>query len=551
MGRIINPATGKPFVQVNPTTQIVKLRKQIMRALSNSYDAAQTTSQNELHWAAADELSPNSANKLAVRKKLRSRSRYEIANSGYLKGILLSICNDFVGSGPTLQITDETFTETEIASIERMWKKRSKKMKLRRKLWRLEMAKRGDGEAFSFAFTNRKMIHGTKIDQKVVECDQVTHHEVTFPRKKNQPPEIDGIRFSKVSGEPISYHLMNDHPGESFTISMQPTEGTWVRAENVIHWFRQDRGWLRGVPETTATLPLWSLLRRYTLAVVQNAEITADFTVLLKSLQAPNINSFVLDGDGEPTETDADDWFDSFPVDRGLMTVLPDKYDVTQLDPAQPVSIYDSFVNALVQEASRPLLTPSNYALNNSGQYNMASGNLDRQTYIQSINAERFDCDDEVLTKDLDLWWFEAIRTPGYFGDQDAAIKRKVSSSQELRDEAPEHAFRWDEVPEHVDPHKVAQAIDLLHRAGHISDTDIQEKRFNRRVETHYANLEKQNEWRSKNNLVLESTQTNLTLTGQDDQEGTDTTAPGGDGKEEPQSPTNRLLNTNGNGKHK
>jgi hypothetical protein len=46
---------------------------------------------------------------------------------------------------------------------------------------------------------------------------------------------------------------------------------------------------------------------------------------------------------------------------------------------------------------------------------------------------------------------------------------------------------------------KVAQAIDVLFKSGHISDTDIQEGRFNRRVEDHYRNLEKQLAWRDKN----------------------------------------------------
>jgi len=61
-----------------------------------------------------------------------------------------------------------------------------------------------------------------------------------------------------------------------------------------------------------------------------------------------------------------------------------------------------------------------------------------------------------------------------------------------LRDDPPEHVYRWDEIPEHTDPAKVAAAINVLHMAGHITDVDIQEQRFNRSVEEHHENRKRQ-----------------------------------------------------------
>lgn len=483
---------GNPF-PTQQSRQIVAVRQKIAETLQvrAKYDAAQTTHQNELHWQWSDQLGPSAANSLAVRKKLRNRSRYETANNGYLKGIILSICNDFVGSGPTLQITDPRFNDLQKASIELQWLRRAKKIKLRRKLWMLRHAKCQDGEGFSISFTNNKLKHGVKADQKVVECDQFS----TFDINPNARNEVDGIRFDLPSGEPQAYHVLDNHPGENFFFS-PTTSGKWIPADNVIHWFRRDRGWLRGIPETTSTLPLWALLRRYTLAVVQNAEIAADFTVLLKSIQGPNGSAFDLDENGQPIDH-SQDWFDSFPVDRGLMTVLPDRYDLTQLDPKQPVTVYDSFVNALVQEAARPLLTPRNHAIGNSGGYNMASGTHDRQNYRQAVEQDQMNCEDDVLDKDLEQWWFEAIRVPGYFEDEGItsnSVMSVVGKFASLRQDTPDHTFRWDQVPEHTDPVKVATALTLMHSGGHISDIDIQEGRFNRRVEEHYANLKKQNE---------------------------------------------------------
>jgi len=501
MGRIINPATNKPFVEVSPSSEIVRLREQITSVIRAKYDAAQDTSQNELHWINADQLSPNAANTLGIRKKLRSRARYESANSGYLKGILLSLANDFTGGGPTLQITDRRFTKEQQYIIEQLYATRAKRIKLRQKLWQMRYARSDSGEAFGVYFVDRKNKLKVKSNFRTIECDQFSHSDY-FTNNTN---EIDGIRFDRLSGEPESYHLLNDHPGETELFSLRPYDGRWIAADNVIHWFRKERAWLRGIPETTATLPLWALLRRYTLAVVQNAEIAADFTVLLKSMQIPATNPFAgnLDTAGQQSPND---WFDSFPVDRGLMTVLPSMYDMEQLDPKQPVTMYDSFVNSLVQEAARPLCTPRNMALGYSGGYNMASGTLDRQVYAGTIQQDRLLCNEDVLDKDLDQWWYEAVRTDSYLDEDFAAsnsIRETIQRFSSLREIPPEHVYRWDEIQEHTDPVKTAHAINLLHIAGHLSDTDIQEGKFNRSVEVHYENLAEQQKKRKELEMVV------------------------------------------------
>lgn len=501
MGRIINPETGKPFVEVQPNNQIIHLREEIAYRLKSRYDAAQTTEQNQLHWVNADQLSPNAAHTLAIRSKLRSRARYESANSGYLKGILLSLANDFTGGGPTLQITDPRFTEDQQYIMENLYKIRAQSIKLRQKLWQLRWARSDSGEGFGVYYTNRKSKIRVRSSFRTIECDQFSHNNFTAKNKH----EIDGLRFDPASGEPDRYFMLDNHPGETELFTTTPYNGKWINADNVIHWYRKERSWLRGIPETTSTLPLWALLRRYTLAVVQNAEIAADFTVLLKSMQLPAANPFT----GEirnPSGNDVQTWFDSFPIDRGLMTVLPSMYDMQQLDPKQPVSMYDTFVNNLVQEAARPLCVPRNMALGYSGGYNMASGTLDRQVYAGTITQDRLGCNEDILDKDLEQWWFEAVRLPGYLDDDVAATSRisdVVGRFSSLRETPPSHTWRWDEIEEHTDPVKVAHAMNLLHIGGHLSDIDIQEGKFNRSVEDHYRNLEKQQAMRSQLKMVV------------------------------------------------
>jgi hypothetical protein len=189
---------GKPLKQVAPTNQIQQIRREILhnlkqRGLSNHYDAAQTNSQNEMHWAMSDNLSPNAANSLKTRKILRSRSRYEANNNGYLKGILLSLAIDFVGSGPSLQVTDPRLDDNQRRAIERRWKQRAEKIKLRKKLFQLRYARTQDGETFLAGYRDRNLKHPIKRNQRVFECDQISHYN--FPVDNTRKHEIDGIRF--------------------------------------------------------------------------------------------------------------------------------------------------------------------------------------------------------------------------------------------------------------------------------------------------------------------------------------------------------------------
>ncbi len=72
--------------------------------LLGRYDAATTTIDNVRHWEAADGLSASASNNPDVRRTLRNRSRYEIANNSYARGISLTLANDCVGTGPRLQM---------------------------------------------------------------------------------------------------------------------------------------------------------------------------------------------------------------------------------------------------------------------------------------------------------------------------------------------------------------------------------------------------------------------------------------------------------------
>ncbi len=507
-------------------------REQIYQHLRASYDAAKTNVGNENHWSNADQLDPHSAADYGVRLKLRSRSRYEaMENNPYLKGVLLTLAADFVGSGPKLQITEpkSRISQDDRLFIEGEFRKWCHQTKIRQKVWRAKIAKIVDGEAFLFPFFNQRLRNNVKLDFFMVEADQVssqnslsnfnrslgdnqvrrggvsntqrrkrfpTAPSVENPRHYN---EIDGIRFDD-NGLPLAYFLLDQHPGgtlHTFRI-FYGNEGKWIHADNVIHWFRQDRGWLRGIPELAPSIPLCALLRRYTLAVVKTAETGASVSAVLES-QGPPGTAAWTDGDGTVLN---DSPFDAFPISHNMFVNLPWGYTMKQLETRQPTDIYDKFVNALLKEICRPLLVPFNMASGSSQDSNMASAIVDQHIYRGGVDSERIHCDEEVMDPIFLHWWNEASRIPGYLPEsaKSSNSRRKVPiPNTSLLEEPPEHKWRWPRVGlDHTDPEKVANALQTMREQKFLTDQDIQEKYFNRTQEEWESQIKENDEFRKQ-----------------------------------------------------
>ena len=92
---------------------------QTLRLIRARYDAAVSNDENRRHWANADNLSANAANSPLVRRLLRNRSRYEVANNSYARGIVSTLANDVIGTGPRLQMLTDNADANRF--IEQEW----------------------------------------------------------------------------------------------------------------------------------------------------------------------------------------------------------------------------------------------------------------------------------------------------------------------------------------------------------------------------------------------------------------------------------------------
>ena len=398
-----------------------------VRLLRARYDAASLTDDNRRHWAAADGLSANAANSPEVRRILRNRARYEVANNSYARGIVLTLANDVVGTGPRLQI--RTGDQEADRRIETEFMRWSVAVGLAEKLRTMRVARAQDGEAFAILVSNPRLASPVTLDLRLVEAEQIATPDL-HPLADNA---VDGIVFDE-SGNPVEYHLLKQHPGETRIVSASPYDYDRIPAESVIHWFRCDRpGQARGIPDIMPALPLFAQLRRFTLAVLAAAETAADFAGILYT-DAP-----------AGGEADAAEPFEPIELEKRALLTMPGGWKMSQMEAEQPSTSYGEFKRELLNEIARCLSMPYNVAACDSSSYNYASGRLDHQTYFKAIRVEQSHLERTALDRILAAWLDEAALLPGVLPSGLPPIAQW------------DHQWIW-EGREHVDPAKEASA---------------------------------------------------------------------------------------------
>lgn len=388
------------------------------------FDAAQTTDENSRHWANADYLGPNSALDPWIRKKLVSRARYEWENNTYARGMIRTLANDTIGTGPSLQVVGST--RAEAVEIENTFWQWMSAVRGPEKLRTMRQAKARDGESFAEFRTNRRVKSPVQLDFVPFETEMVAGAVATVGTGRL----LDGLILDDF-GNVIAYRVLREHPGDGAFLQFS-NDADLIRADNVIHVFNADRpGQFRGCPEITPALPLYAQLRKYTLAVIRAAESAA-------------LPSWIIETNGDAV-CDPDP-FDTVETERGMGLTLPRGSKMSQLKAEQPTSTYAQFKREIIAEIARCLGMPYNVAAGDSSSYNYSSGRLDHRTYYKSLRVERSSWEVNVLDVILAKWWEEASLISGLLPDR------------YFRSVVPAHEWRWDG-DEHVDPTKEADAM--------------------------------------------------------------------------------------------
>jgi len=399
------PTTAKPKIRLSEMAR----RNVPMRA---TYDAAQTNDDNMRHWSAADDMSANAAHNPEIRRILRRRARYEVSNNCIAKGIVATKADYVVGTGPTLQVLtkDEDYNQ----AIETKFNQWAIAVRAFSKLWQMAFAEIQDGEAFGLLVNNPKIRDVVKLDLRLVEADQVSSPFSALNQK------TDGIIFDDF-GNPAGYTVLKEHPGELFNTLGLSSDYDTFRADHVLHLFKSERpGQTRGVPHITPALPLFALLRRFTLAVVSAAETAANLAGILKST-APA---------GDPEEVEA---LETIEIIRNMLLTVPQGWDMSQFKAEQPQTTYEMFKRALISEAARCIGQPYGIAAADSSTYNYSSGKLDHLPWFKTLAIDWDRLEDTCVDRLFDAWHAEAVLIPGH-----------LPPSPTAGEGVPAHTWFWD-----------------------------------------------------------------------------------------------------------
>lgn len=373
-------------------SRVKSLFSQTPKALTAKFDLAQTTSENRKHWANADILSSRAALNPAVRRLVRMRSRHESENNSWYKGMLHTASNHIVGQGgPRLQVlTDDPALNETIETTWRHWAKRSAFADMLRLMvetyWR-------DGEVFAFR-SYRQRWYPLPLDLTVIEAEQVT---APWTHPLHGEFADDGIIFDRATNE-LLYHILDHHPGGN--VPNVGSEGHWYSADHVCHLYRIERpGQVRGIPRATASLAVLPIMRRQEMATLTSAEIAASFSLFLKT------NGAAV----EPASSTTD--FASMEIARGMLTTLPEGWDVTQLDAKHPGPQYESFQRQTLMSFARCTNMPYCLAAGTSKDSNFSSMKGDiRQVWEPEVRTEQ----DRIEVKIVETvfgWFLEDMYT--------------------------------------------------------------------------------------------------------------------------------------------
>ncbi len=400
------------------------------RHVRASYDIARSTTENANLWKHVDSLSAAEANSPTVRKIIRERARYEVANNSYADGIVDTLAADTIGPEVQLQLGDSPLSQRTEAAFA-SW---ARAINLWARVRTMRRAKIVDGEAFALMVTNRLVPHRVKLDIRLIECDQV--ESWTSAMNEN---EIDGIRFDDDMN-PVQYRVLKVHPGD-YRRFLKSLAGEWIKREFVLHYFSEIRpGQVRGVSELVPALSLFGELRLYTKAVINAATRAAEMSGVMQTTLPP-----------DSVAADLADPLTTIEAVRNSIVSLPEGWTLAQLKAEQPTTTYDMFKRQIITEAGRCVSMPLNVISGDSSDYNYASGRLDYQTYDRCIEVERADIRSAILDRIYAAWLAE-YRTVAGLTNAELA---------ELADHDWLYPGRG-----HVDPAKEANADDTRLRNG-------------------------------------------------------------------------------------
>lgn len=422
-----------------------KVKSSVSRVVKARYDASMTNHMNVKHWANSDSLSADEANNPQVRQVLRDRARYETANDTYLGGMVDTMAEAVIGTGPRLQYIDD---DPEVAeAVEKAFHDWFEGIDGANKLLVSKTSQIRDGESFMIETNSVNEFSPVTLDYMLVEAERCTSQFLS-----NQPNNIDGVILK--NNKVVGYNFLKYHPGGNVRLSVSGDDFLTFNADEVLHLFKQIRAEQhRGIPEIMSALPIGAKRRGFALSTIEAANIAATFSGVLETTGSGN--------DDEDSEGD-DEYgaFEAFPLERGLLTSLPEGYQLKQMSAEHPTTTYDMFNRAMIAEAARSFGMPVNVALGDSSKFNFSSGRLDMLRFRKRIKIQRRQVE-RVQLRRMFFKFFEEAKT------RSDLLPLKAQGTLD-----PKFSWFWDG-DDAIDPVKEATANDKALKNGSMTFAEV------------------------------------------------------------------------------
>lgn len=398
------------------------------------FDAQFTSPESAAHFALMDAMSIDAAASCSVRRVLRMKCRYEYHNNGFFMGLVDTLANYVISTGPRLQVLTQDKDLND--RIEELWWQWSEEIDLAETLRGSCKAKCYNGEGFCLLRSNPNLDNPVKLDVVPIEADQVT--TPMLPLTAEYPDQyFDGVVLDRY-GRPEIYHVLRQHPGAFGLLMALGTEFDAWPAQCVVHDFESVRpGQQRGIPRFLPALPNFANLRRYNLAVLAAAETAADWAVTVET----NAPANAVDEYGNPVGASGDELTETWDLSPRMANLMPDGYTAKQLKPEQPTQQHEMLVNQQLSEIGRCINMPLFVVSMDARQANMSSAYVAMQPMAKAIKVERRGYERRLNTRIF----------PQFV--RECELLGLVPAGMPLP-----HGWQWDRINDHADPAKTASA---------------------------------------------------------------------------------------------
>lgn len=398
----------------------------VLSALRAAYVAANNNRHREKHWG--DVTSTDADSDMAsCQKIIRERSRFEMRNNSYARGVSKIGANFVIGDGPRIQMkTDDEIFNEKFENDFHTW---SLAADAANKMCLADMLNLGEqqlypcGEYFLIKSnsTDKSRITDVELRYRMIEPDRID----TPDSMTSDDMVRNGVRINENGAAEIFY-VLKYHPGRGISDRSHAE----FSASDVIHEaiiIRPEQ--TRGEPILSAALPLFADFRRFSSATLGAAEAAALFAVLLETQAFDN-------------ETVAPQIFD---IEPGTIGVMPPGCKTSQIKPEHPSTTFPMFKREFLSEVGAGAGMPYNVVAMDSSSHSYASGRIDWQAFHQSIIVRRNHIKVNVLS-----------RIVGDFLDEWLRINPQADET--ARQAYYKFGVLWPGLP-HIDPAKEANAV--------------------------------------------------------------------------------------------